>query len=119
MTDIREVGCATQPRSTTFSGSSSAWSEFSAWNREVAGSNPAFQTTPKETRKAGVLIRFEPGDVLTGVGVRSPQSPPTHNGECSLMAKPQTVNLVDIGSSPFIHPKPMEKWPSALKALVC
>ena len=58
-----------------------------------------------ETRKAGVLIRFEPGDVLTGVGVRSPQSPPTNNGECSLMAKPQTVNLVDIGSSPFIHPK--------------
>jgi hypothetical protein len=29
-----------------------------------------------ETRKVGVLIRFEPGDVLKGVGVRSPQSPP-------------------------------------------
>ena len=86
-----------------------------------------------ETRKAGVLIRFEPGDVLTGVGVRSPQSPPMNNGECSLMTKPQTVNLVDIGSSPFIHPTlasgyysrinrreatlariRMEKWPSGL-----
>ena len=29
-----------------------------------------------ETRKAGVLIRFEPGDVLTDVGVRPSQSPP-------------------------------------------
>ena len=65
-----------------------------------------------ETRKVGVLIRFEPGDVYTDVGVRSPQSPPMNNGECSLTAKPQTVNLADIGSSPIIHPSPMEKWPS-------
>lgn len=31
------------------------------------------------------------------------------------MAKPQTVNLVDIGSSPFIHPNQPEKWPSGLR----
>lgn len=31
------------------------------------------------------------------------------------MAKPQAVTLVDIGSSPFIHPKTMEKWPSGLR----
>ena len=68
-----------------------------------------------ETRKVGVLIRFEPGDVLTDVGVRSPQSPPTNNGEYSLTAKPQTVNLADIGSSPIIHPNQPEKWPSGLR----
>lgn len=59
---------------------------------------------PKETRKAGVLIRFEPGDVLTGVGVRSPQSPPMHNVELSLTAKPQDVTLVDTGSNPVAQP---------------
>ncbi len=57
-----------------------------------------------ETRKAGVLIRFEPGDVLTGVGVRSPQSPPTHHVELSLTAKPQDVTLVDAGSNPVAQP---------------
>lgn len=31
----------------------------------------------QETRKAGVLIGLENRDVLRGVGVRSPQSPPT------------------------------------------
>jgi len=58
----------------------------------------------KETRKVGVLIRFEPGDVLTGVGVRSPQSPPTHSVELSLTAKPQDVTLVDTGSNPVAQP---------------
>ncbi len=85
-----------------------------------------------ETRKAGVLIRFEPrsasrddrrnrkaiaaqrvsgevtnqpGDVLTGVGVRSSQSPPTNIVELSLTAKPQDVTLVDAGSNPVAQPK--------------
>ena len=82
--------------------------------REVAGSTPAVPASRAgvgavaaactETRKVGVLIRFEPGDVLMDVGVRSPQSPPPHYGERSLTAKPQVVILVDIGSSPFVHP---------------
>lgn len=63
-----------------------------------------FQT---ETRKAGVLIRFEPGDALTGVGVRSSQSPP-HDGEPSSMVEPQDVTLVDAGSSPAVHPNGIE-----------
>lgn len=68
-----------------------------------------------ETRKAGVLIRFEPGDVLTGVGVRSSQSPPANNVELSLTAKPQDVTLVDTGSNPVVQPKQKEKWPSGLR----
>ena len=68
-----------------------------------------------ETRKVGVLIRFEPGDVLTGVGVRSPQSPPKFYVELSLTAKPQDVTLVDTGSNPVAQPNLQEKWPSGLR----
>jgi hypothetical protein len=58
------------------SGCSSAWPEYSAWNREVAGSNPAAQTNSAEVRKAGVLIGLENRDGLRVVGVRSSPPPP-------------------------------------------
>ena len=35
------------------------------------------------------------------------------------MAKPQDVTLVDIGSSPFIHPTEFGEVAEWLKALVC
>lgn len=53
---------------------------------------------------AGVLIRLEPGDVLTDVGVRSPQSPPPGSVERSLTVKSQAVILVYAGSNPVAHP---------------
>ena len=57
-----------------------------------------------EARKAGVLIGLENREGLRAVGVRS--SPPLpNNGEHSLMGKPHAVIVVDIGSSPFVHPK--------------
>ena len=41
------------------------------------GSTPTPSTSSAaETRKVGVLIRFEPGDARKGVEVRSLQSPP-------------------------------------------
>lgn len=57
-----------------------------------------------ETRKAGVLIPLEPGEVRKDVRVRPSPSPPI-NGEHSLMAKPHAVTVADTGSSPVVHPK--------------
>ena len=56
-----------------------------------------------EARKAGVLIGLENREGLRAVRVRPSPSPPD-NGEHSLMGKPHAVIVVDIGSSPFVHP---------------
>ena len=66
-----------------------------------------------------MLIRFEPGDALRGVGVRSPQSPPMLNVELSLTAKPQDVTLVDTGSNPVAQPTHAGEVAEWFKALVC
>lgn len=79
----QQAGGSNPPAQAKHSGSSSAWSEHLPWKQGVAGSSPAFQTNVsmperyKETRMAGVLIGLENRDALTGVGVRSSQSPPT------------------------------------------
>lgn len=86
-------------------GHNSAWPESRAWNADAVGSNPTAQTNTQETRMAGALIRFEPGEAQKGVRVRSSPSPLSFNGEHSLTAKPHAVTVTDTGSNPVVHPK--------------
>ena len=53
-----------------------------------------------EIRTVGELIRFEPGDAVIGVGVRSPQSPPLSTALSSSGLGCETFNLEDAGSNP-------------------
>jgi hypothetical protein len=85
-------------RSANFNDPVGEWLSREAFNLEIAGSTPVGITT------LGVA---QPGQ-SPRLGSEMPQvqilPPRPNNGESSLMAKPQVVSLVNIGSSPLVHP---------------